>query len=100
MKTKTYILPSAAAIALLFTSCEKPAVTSTTPPAAETAVVSDDAYPLKTCVVSGEVLGDMGKPYAFQHEGTTVKLCCKSCLEDFNKEPAKYMSKIKEVGTR
>ena len=100
MKTSAYILPCAAAIALLFTSCEKPAATSTTPPTEETAAVSDDAYPLKTCVVSGEVLGEMGKPYVFQHEGTTVKLCCKSCLEDFNKEPEKYISKIKEGGTR
>ena len=51
-------------------------------------------YPLKTCVVSDEKLGEMGTPYVFTHEGREVKLCCKSCLKDFNKEPAKFMKKI------
>jgi hypothetical protein len=52
------------------------------------------AYPLKTCVVSDEKLGDMGDPYVFTHNGQEVKLCCKSCLKDFNKDSAKYMKKI------
>jgi YHS domain-containing protein len=54
------------------------------------------AYPLKTCVVSGEEIGkdaDM-KPHVFTYQGQEVKLCCKSCLKDFNKEPAKYLKKI------
>jgi len=34
------------------------------------------------------------KPYTFTHDGQEVKLCCKSCLKDFNKDPAKYMAKI------
>lgn len=55
------------------------------------------AYPLETCVVSGEKLGEMGKPYVFTHEGREIKLCCKSCLKDFNKEPAKYVKKIEEA---
>ncbi len=53
-------------------------------------------YPLKTCAVSDEVIDEKGdmKPYTFVHEGQEVKLCCKSCLKDFKKEPAKYMAKI------
>lgn len=51
-------------------------------------------YPLKTCIVSDEKLGDMGDPYVFTHEGQEVKLCCKSCLKDFNKKPEKYMKKV------
>lgn len=52
-------------------------------------------YPLKTCVVSDEKLGgDMGEPYVFTHNGQEIKLCCKSCLKDFKKEPAKYMKKV------
>ena len=53
-------------------------------------------YPLKTCVVTDEEINDKGemKPYRFVHEGQEVKLCCKSCLKDFKKEPAKYMAKI------
>jgi hypothetical protein len=55
-------------------------------------------YPLTTCIVSGEKLGagDM-KTYTFVHEGQEVKLCCKSCLKDFKKDPAKYMKKIQEA---
>ena len=51
-------------------------------------------YPLTTCVVSGEKLGEMGKPHTFIYEGREVKLCCKSCLKDFNKEPAKFVKKV------
>jgi hypothetical protein len=47
-------------------------------------------YPVETCLVSGEKLGGMGKPYVFVHKGQEVKLCCKSCLKDFQKDPAKY----------
>ena len=57
-------------------------------------------YPasLKTCVVSGDKIGgDMGKPYVFTHEGQEVKLCCKDCMKDFKKDPAKYMKKINEA---
>ena len=58
------------------------------------------AYPLQTCVVSGEKLGSMGKAYTFQHEGKEVQLCCKSCLKDFKKEPAKYMKKIEDASKK
>jgi len=52
-------------------------------------------YPLKTCIVSDESLGgDHGEPYTFVHEGQEIKLCCKPCLKDFNKEPAKYLKKL------
>jgi len=51
-------------------------------------------YPLKTCVVSDEKLGEMGETYTFEHEGREVKLCCKSCLKDFKKNPAKYVKKM------
>ncbi len=55
------------------------------------------SYPLKKCPVSDEALGEMGKPVKATHEGTDVYLCCKSCLKDFNKEPAKYTAKVKEA---
>lgn len=55
-------------------------------------------YPLKTCVVTDEKLEEGGmKPYTFTHEGQEVKLCCKPCLKDFKKDPAKYMKKIEEA---
>ena len=50
---------------------------------------------LTTCPVSGEKLGaDMGKPLVFEYKGREVKLCCKDCKADFDKDPAKYMKKI------
>jgi hypothetical protein len=54
-------------------------------------------YPLTTCVVSGEKLGEMGEAYTFEKDGQQIKLCCKSCLKDFNKNPAKFMKKIADA---
>lgn len=61
--------------------------------AADTGVPA--TYPLKKCPVSDEDLGGMGKPVKVTFEGTDVYLCCKSCLKDFNKEPAKFVAKVK-----
>ena len=54
---------------------------------------------IKTCLVSGEKLGEMGKPYVFVYEGQEVKLCCMDCLKKFDKEPAKYLAKINAAAT-
>jgi YHS domain-containing protein len=54
-------------------------------------------YTLKTCVVSGDKLGEMGDPYVYEYKGRQIKFCCKGCLKDFNKEPAKYIKKIEEA---
>ena len=48
-------------------------------------------YPLTTCVVSGEKLGQMGAPYVFKYKDREIKFCCKGCLKDFNKDPDKYI---------
>ncbi len=53
------------------------------------------AYPLTTCVVSGEKLGEMGKPVVVTHEGTEVHLCCKGCQREFDKDPEAFVSKVK-----
>jgi len=54
-------------------------------------------YTLKTCPVSGEKLGgDMGDPYVFTYQGREIKLCCKDCKKDFDKNPKKYIKKIEE----
>ncbi len=55
------------------------------------------AYPLDKCIVTDEKLGEHGKPYVFTHEGQEIKLCCKDCLKDFKKEPAKYLKKIADA---
>ena len=52
---------------------------------------------LTTCPVSGEKLGEMGKPFVFEYKGQEVKLCCKHCRPDFDKDPEKYVKKIREA---
>jgi YHS domain-containing protein len=54
-------------------------------------------YTLDTCVVSGDKLGEMGKPYVFTYKGQEIKMCCKSCRKKFDKDPAKYVKKIEEA---
>jgi hypothetical protein len=56
-------------------------------------------YPLDKCLVSGEKIGadkDM-KPHVLTVDGQEVKLCCKGCLKDFNKDKAKFMTQIAEA---
>jgi YHS domain-containing protein len=62
------------------------------------AAVSTNAIPdlLTTCPVSGDKLnGDMGKPYVFVYKNQEVKLCCKDCKKDFDKNPNKYLAIIR-----
>lgn len=56
-------------------------------------------YTLDKCIVSDEKLdADPGmKSYSFVHGGQEFKLCCKSCLKDFNKNPGKYVKKLKDA---
>ena len=51
-------------------------------------------YVLKTCSVSDEKLGSMGKPVSYVHEGREIQFCCKDCVKSFKKDPAKYVKKI------
>lgn len=59
-----------------------------------TSQAGEDAYPLTTCVVSGETLGSHGKTFVEHYEGREVRLCCKGCRKDFLKEPAKYIKML------
>jgi YHS domain-containing protein len=54
-------------------------------------------YPLKKCVVSGDPLGEHGKVVKVSSEGTDVYLCCKDCVKDFKKDPAKYTKMVKDA---
>jgi len=54
-------------------------------------------YTLDKCIVTDEKLGEMGKPYVFTHEGREIKMCCKSCLKDFNKDPKHYIKKLEDA---
>ena len=60
-------------------------------------------YPLKTCSVSGEALGgDMGAPIdrIYREAGQPdrlIRFCCKDCVDDFKKDPAKYLKAIDDA---
>lgn len=77
-------------------------------PIAPTALVAASdatpAYPLDTCVVSGEKLGEMGAPidYIHKEEGKPdrlVRFCCKMCIGKFKKDPAKYLKLIDDAAS-
>lgn len=53
------------------------------------------AYSLKTCLVSGNELGSMGKPITKVYKDQEIKLCCKPCIKKFEANPAKYLGKLK-----
>ena len=94
---KTLSLLCLAAVAVLsWTGCgkEEAPMKGSTPPV-KPADTAAKAYPLKTCVVSGEELGKMGEPVRIVHEGQEIKFCCKSCEPEFKKDPAKFLAKLK-----
>ena len=52
-------------------------------------------YPLTKCPVSNEAYGgDMGKPVDWVVAGRLVRLCCKECKKDIEKDPAKYVAMV------
>jgi len=54
-------------------------------------------YPLQLCVVSDEKLDSMGEPFVFIHDGQEIKLCCKDCKKDFDKNTAKFTAKLSKA---
>jgi YHS domain-containing protein len=94
MKHLKHIIGALVLGGILASSTAALAADSSTPAQAKSA----RPYTLKTCIVSGEKLGEMGKPYVFVHEGQEIKLCCKNCLKDFQKDPAKYVKKLAAAG--
>jgi YHS domain-containing protein len=81
-------------VAVVFVSLCAAAISAN---AADTNSVKLKPYTLKTCVVSGDKLGEMGDPFVYAYKGREIKLCCKGCLKDFNKNPAKYIKMIDEA---
>ncbi len=97
MKKQTPAILSA--LVAIFTVTASPALRAGEghrhPPAAkESAKSKVKPYKLDTCIVSDDKLGEMGKPVVFTHKGQEIKLCCKPCRKDFDKNPAKYLKKL------
>lgn len=53
-----------------------------------------NAYPLKTCVVSGEVLGSHGDIKEYVFAGRLVRLCCENCVKTFEENPHSFLEKL------
>jgi YHS domain-containing protein len=62
-------------------------VTPTTSPATTQAAISQ-----KTCPVMG---GPIDPKVYTDYQGKRVYFCCPSCIDDFKKDPAKYLAKLK-----
>ena len=95
---KIPIIPTALAlvgagfiVAALSGFSQRPASQS---PATTEADPVSNSYPLTTCLVSGEKLGSMGKPVELNYQGTEVRFCCAMCVDQFKKDPAKYLAKF------
>jgi hypothetical protein len=94
---KTIKSISAALLIGAFLAAPFSALAADTPVEKEPAkkVAKVKSYTLKTCIVSGEALGGaMGEPYVFTYKGQEIKMCCKDCRKDFDKNPAKYIKKL------
>ncbi len=50
-------------------------------------------YPLDTCVVTGEALGDA--PIRYLHGTQLVQFCCKECVPKFQAAPDQYLKALK-----
>ena len=64
-----------------------------------------ESFPLKTCVVSDEALGDLGEAAVHVHREAgkpdrVIFVCCDGCIDDFKKEPAKYLAKLDEAAAK
>lgn len=68
--------------------------------AAEPKEAKPKPYPLTTCAVTDEKLGEMGEPFVFVAKGQEVKLCCKGCKKNFDKNEAKFLKKIEKDGKK
>lgn len=105
MKTTKSILLAILALGavLAATPCIANAAEAPVVVAAESAAAVA-AYPLTTCVISGDKLeaGDMGPIIEYTHKEAgkvdrLVRLCCKGCVKEFKKDPAKYLKIIDDA---
>lgn len=55
-------------------------------------------YPLDTCLISGDPLGD--KPVDFVFENRLVRFCCEMCVDGFLKNPNASLAKLNEAAVK
>ena len=70
-------------------------------PVKERDVTSEEPafYPIDFCIVTGNDFDEEGTnmvPFTYEHDGITIKFCCKPCLPKFKKNPSKYLVILEE----
>jgi YHS domain-containing protein len=86
MKKQMIVLLTAAFTLSAFAADPSPSAGAIAAPSAQISQKAANTV----CPVSGDKVGDVGKPVYAQYEGQTIAFCCKSCLKKFNKNPDKY----------
>lgn len=86
-----------ATLALLAGAPALVSAADTNAPASSTKKAAVKPYPLKTCIVSSDKIGDMGKPITTTYKGQKIIFCCKDCVKTFKKDPAKYIKLLDEA---
>lgn len=56
------------------------------------------SYPLDTCVISGDKLGD--KPVNFVYENRLIRFCCDMCVDTFLKDPNTSIAKLNAAAVK
>jgi YHS domain-containing protein len=62
-----------------------------------TVAAQEKSYTMTTCPVSEEKLGEMGEPRNLVVAGRLIRLCCKSCVKDVMKDPAKFIALVDDA---
>lgn len=93
---KTLVRNMLALVCVLPLSAQEKAPALAPDPGVDAKIVAQQlpSYPLTTCPISNEALDAMGKPMDLVHEGRLVRLCCKSCVKEFKKDPSKTLKAI------
>ena len=96
MKLKTHILTAALLTGLAAGTLSVHADNTNKTTQTEQKDAKAKPYLLEKCIVSGEKLGEMGKPVTLTYKGQEMKFCCKDCVKDFKKDPEKFIKKLAE----
>src|SRR5260221_3768532 len=88
MKKQMIVLLTAAFTLSAFAADPSPSASASATPSAQSYQKAVNTV----CRISGDKVGDIGKPVYAQYKGQTIAFCCKHCLKKFNKNPDKYGS--------
>ena len=64
---------------------------------ASSSIPKTKPYPLDWCLVTDDGLDDWDEQTATVYKGQEFKFCCKTCLSKFEKDPNKYVAKLRAI---